>query len=98
LLVISCVRLLINSKLVEFFFVSGVNAIYCNYRQRVLVIGGGGAVGLAAVQLAVAAGCVVSATCGTQSIERVMGVGAEQAIDYTAEVSSLWCSCPCTIF
>ncbi|NP_001267731.1 reticulon-4-interacting protein 1, mitochondrial-like [Setaria italica] len=53
--------------------------------QRVLVIGGGGAVGLAAVQLAVAAGCGVSATCGSQSIERVMGAGAEQAIDYTAE-------------
>ncbi|XP_066381429.1 uncharacterized protein [Miscanthus floridulus] len=53
--------------------------------QRVLVIGGGGAVGLAAVQLAVAAGCGVSATCGTQSIERVTGAGAEQAIDYTAE-------------
>ncbi|TVU35089.1 hypothetical protein EJB05_16958 [Eragrostis curvula] len=53
--------------------------------QRVLVIGGGGAVGLAAVQLAVAAGCGVSATCGAQSIERVMGAGAEQAIDYTAE-------------
>ncbi|KAK3165467.1 hypothetical protein QOZ80_1AG0033510 [Eleusine coracana subsp. coracana] len=53
--------------------------------QRVLVIGGGGAVGLAAVQLAVAAGCSVSATCGPQSIERVMGTGAEQAIDYTTE-------------
>ncbi|XP_062221593.1 uncharacterized protein LOC133920944 isoform X2 [Phragmites australis] len=53
--------------------------------QRVLVIGGGGAVGLAAVQLAVAVGCGVSATCGAQSIERVMGAGAEQAIDYTTE-------------
>ncbi|XP_062221601.1 uncharacterized protein LOC133920944 isoform X3 [Phragmites australis] len=54
--------------------------------QRVLVIGGGGAVGLAAVQLAVAVGCGVSATCGAQSIERVMGAGAEQAIDYTTEL------------
>jgi NADPH:quinone reductase-like Zn-dependent oxidoreductase len=53
------------------------------------VIGGGGAVGLAAVQLAVAAGCGVSATCGSQSIDRVMGAGAEQAIDYTTEVNSL---------
>ena len=53
------------------------------------MIGGGAAVGLAAVQLAVAAGCGVSATCGAQSIERVMGAGAEQAIDYTAEVNSL---------
>ena len=52
-----------------------------------LVLGGGGAVGLAAIQLAVAAGCSVSATCGSQSIERVLAVGAEQAIDYTAEVN-----------
>jgi NADPH:quinone reductase-like Zn-dependent oxidoreductase len=88
---------LIGSLLNSFLFLE-FNAIFCNYRQRVLVIGGGGAVGLAAVQLAVAAGCGVSATCGTQSIERVTGAGAEQAIDYTAEVSSLWCSCPYTIF
>ncbi|KAJ8494088.1 hypothetical protein OPV22_015809 [Ensete ventricosum] len=53
--------------------------------QRLLVLGGGGAVGLATIQLAVAAGCSVSATCGSQSIERVLAFGAEQAIDYTAE-------------
>ncbi|XP_039121141.1 reticulon-4-interacting protein 1, mitochondrial [Dioscorea cayenensis subsp. rotundata] len=53
--------------------------------QRILVIGGGGAVGLAAIQLAAAAGCSVSTTCGSQSIERVLAVGAEQAIDYTTE-------------
>ncbi|KAL5220028.1 hypothetical protein ABZP36_024741 [Zizania latifolia] len=53
--------------------------------QRVLVIGGGGAVGLSAVQLAVAAGCSVTATCGTQSIEQVLSAGAEKAIDYTTE-------------
>ncbi|KAG0461210.1 hypothetical protein HPP92_021507 [Vanilla planifolia] len=50
--------------------------------QRLLVLGGGGAVGLAAIQLAVAAGCNVSATCGNKSIERVLEVGAEEAIDY----------------
>ncbi|XP_074568438.1 uncharacterized protein LOC141824983 [Curcuma longa] len=53
--------------------------------QRVLVIGGGGAVGLAAIQIAVAAGCSVSTSCGSHSIDRVLSVGAEQAIDYTAE-------------
>ncbi|XP_057963805.1 uncharacterized protein LOC131154964 [Malania oleifera] len=53
--------------------------------QRLLVVGGGGAVGFAAIQLAVAAGCHVSTTCGAQSIERVLGAGAEQAVDYTAE-------------
>jgi NADPH:quinone reductase-like Zn-dependent oxidoreductase len=56
------------------------------YRQRVLVVGGGGAVGLSAIQLAVAAGCHVSTTCGSESIERVLAVGAEQAVDYTTEV------------
>ncbi|RWR89633.1 reticulon-4-interacting protein 1, mitochondrial-like protein isoform X1 [Cinnamomum micranthum f. kanehirae] len=53
--------------------------------QRVLVVGGGGAVGLAAIQLAVAAGCNVVTTCGGQSIDRSLAVGAEQAIDYTSE-------------
>lgn len=53
--------------------------------QRVLVLGGGGAVGLAAIQLSAAAGCIVTTTCGSQSIERVLDVGAEQAIDYTTE-------------
>ncbi|KAI5662479.1 hypothetical protein M9H77_21802 [Catharanthus roseus] len=53
--------------------------------QRVLVVGGGGAVGLSAIQLAVAAGCHVSTTCGSESIERVLAAGAEQAVDYTTE-------------
>ncbi|KAF5197446.1 Quinone oxidoreductase-like protein [Thalictrum thalictroides] len=53
--------------------------------QRLLVIGGGGAVGLSAIQLAAAAGCHVATTCGTQSVNRVLDAGAEQAIDYTAE-------------
>jgi NADPH:quinone reductase-like Zn-dependent oxidoreductase len=64
--------------------------------QRVLVIGGGGAVGLAAVQLAVAAGCSVSATCGTKSIEQVLAAGAEKAIDYTAEVNAFRSPNSCT--
>lgn len=51
------------------------------------VVGGGGAVGLAAIQLAVAAGCNVVTTCGGQSIDRSLAVGAEQAIDYTSEVT-----------
>lgn len=53
--------------------------------QRVLVIGGGGAVGLAAIQLSVEAGCKVVTTCGKLSIDRVMAAGAEKAIDYTSE-------------
>lgn len=50
--------------------------------QRVLILGAGGAVGLAAVQLAVAARCTVAATCGKQSCERVLEAGASQAVDY----------------
>ncbi|PWA62102.1 homeodomain-like, SAWADEE domain protein [Artemisia annua] len=53
--------------------------------QRVLVIGGGGAVGFSAIQLAVATGCAVSSTCESESIERLLAAGAEQALDYTAE-------------
>lgn len=53
--------------------------------QRVLVVGGGGAVGFSAVQLAVAAGCHVSTTCGGESVERILAAGAEQAIDFTTE-------------
>ncbi|KAL0001359.1 hypothetical protein SO802_015140 [Lithocarpus litseifolius] len=53
--------------------------------ERLLVIGGGGAVGFAAIQLSVAAGCHVTTTCGSQSIDRLLAAGAEQAVDYTAE-------------
>ncbi|CAM8900889.1 unnamed protein product [Rhodiola kirilowii] len=53
--------------------------------QRVLILGGGGAVGFSAVQIAVAAGCYVATTCGVESIDRVLAAGAEQAVDYTSE-------------
>ncbi|XP_047318625.1 reticulon-4-interacting protein 1, mitochondrial [Impatiens glandulifera] len=52
--------------------------------QNILVIGGGGAVGFSAIQLAVAAGCHVSTTCGGESIDRILEAGAEQAVDYTS--------------
>lgn len=54
-------------------------------RQRILIVGGGGAVGLCAIQLAVAGGCHVSTTCGNESVDRALAAGAEQAVDYTAE-------------
>ncbi|XP_022142792.1 reticulon-4-interacting protein 1 homolog, mitochondrial [Momordica charantia] len=53
--------------------------------HRVLVIGGGGAVGSAAVQISVASGCHVTTTCGSQSIDKLLAAGAEQAVDYTTE-------------
>ncbi|XP_054815297.1 uncharacterized protein LOC129315541 isoform X4 [Prosopis cineraria] len=53
--------------------------------QRILVVGGGGAVGFSAIQLAVAAGCHVATTCGRESVDRMLKAGAEQAVDYVAE-------------
>ncbi|XP_024022733.1 reticulon-4-interacting protein 1, mitochondrial [Morus notabilis] len=53
--------------------------------ERVLVVGGGGAVGFSAIQLSVAAGCSVTTTCGSQSVDRALAAGAEQAVDYTTE-------------
>ncbi|KAL9232449.1 hypothetical protein vseg_007560 [Gypsophila vaccaria] len=55
--------------------------------QRVLIIGGGGAVGFSAIQLSVAVGCHVTTTVGGESIERVLAAGAEKAIDYENEDS-----------
>ncbi|WP_062382885.1 NADP-dependent oxidoreductase [Demequina iriomotensis] len=56
--------------------------------QRVLVNGGGTAVGGLAVQLAVAAGAEVDALAGPMSVERVRGYGAEKVVDYTVRGAS----------
>ncbi|XP_078151545.1 groES-like zinc-binding alcohol dehydrogenase family protein [Carex rostrata] len=53
--------------------------------DRVLIIGGGGAVGFTAIQLAVAVGCKVATTCGPKSVDRLLSAGVEQAVDYTSE-------------
>ncbi|CAM6108383.1 unnamed protein product [Calypogeia fissa] len=53
--------------------------------QQVLILGGGGAVGLSAIQLAKAAGCEVAVTCGQRSMDRVMEAGAGQAVHYASE-------------
>lgn len=52
--------------------------------QSVLVNGAGGAVGGYAVQLAVQAGAIVTATASARSADRVRGYGAEKIVDYTA--------------
>lgn len=51
-------------------------------------MGGGGAVGLAAIYLAKAAGCYVVCTCGKKSMEKVKEAGAEEAVDYASPVST----------
>ena len=51
--------------------------------QRVLILGGSGSLGTAAVQIAKAAGAHVTATCSTRNTAFVAGLGADRTIDYT---------------
>ena len=53
--------------------------------QRVLILGGSGAVGSAAVQIATAWGAHVTATCSQGNGGLVRGLGADEVIDYGAE-------------
>jgi NADPH:quinone reductase-like Zn-dependent oxidoreductase len=53
--------------------------------QRVLIHGGGGGVGHLAVQFAKARGATVATTVGTQDLEFVKRLGADQVIDYTRQ-------------
>ena len=59
--------------------------------QRVLVVGGSGAVGSIVVQLAARAGAQVIATASTEATARVRALGATDVIDYktTAVVEAL---------
>lgn len=50
--------------------------------ERVLILGGSGAVGSLAVQLARAAGASVLATAGARNLERVAQLGADAVFDY----------------
>jgi NADPH:quinone reductase-like Zn-dependent oxidoreductase len=53
--------------------------------QRVLVNGGTGAIGSAAVQFLKRLGASVTAVCDAEHMELVRGLGADRVIDYTTE-------------
>ena len=53
--------------------------------ERVLVVGAGGPVGLAAIQIARGAGAAVDAVAGSAALEECLRLGADEAYDYRGE-------------
>ena len=66
------------------YALSDIRAAKIRSGHRVLVNGGTGAIGSAAIQLLKDLGATVTATCDTEHLELVKGLGADRVIDHTA--------------
>lgn len=70
----------------------GAHYALCNLRaakvkagQRILINGGTGAIGSAAIQLSKVMGLTVTAVCGPDHVELVRSLGADRVLDYSRE-------------
>jgi NADPH:quinone reductase-like Zn-dependent oxidoreductase len=81
----------LNFQDVAPLLVGGINALHflrkanIQARQKVLVIGGGGSIGVFGVQLAKFYGAEVTAVDATHKLEMLRSIGADHVIDYSKE-------------
>ena len=70
---------------------SGLDRAAINSSSRILVLGGSGAVGQMAIQLAKARGAWVATTCSTRSAPFVAQFSPDRIIDYTKVHYHIYC-------